>query len=470
MRIRILSILALALVGVTTLSLTRGQDRIPPASHPPEATPQASPVPAAPVATNPATRPPQPPPLSSAAKEPARDLSKLGTLQKEMLFSCQRGADWLYRDERNQGPIPVRLSAGPKDRDGGRSLSTAGRRRLRPGSRRALPRRGALRRALHTGHPGSARRHRPRFRPSRRAGIRPCPRRSSTASAPRACSSWPSTSCRPRSPTCWRSPSNCATGFAVRPAPTARCAATTSRTTTRRKPTTADSVNEYPGLALYAVLRSQKHRPAAWKTEMVRKAAAYYRAWWKDASQPGLRSGADSGLGRGLRADKGAGLRRVRLRNERLAVRPAVRSDRPAPPALVRWVHELGGRQGGGCRADHRLGGVRREPGGGVPGGREPAPIWRVISATPRAWSAVCSFYVRLQYTDANTQHFAEWYRPRLVGGFHASTQDGNLRIDYTQHALSALVAYLEDAGVRRFRRASRGVRSADAPGRVLTN
>ena len=47
-----------------------------------------------------------------------------------------------------------------------------------------------------------------------------------------------------------------------------------------------------------------------------------------------------------------------------------------------------------------------------------------------------------------NTGHFAEWYRPRLVGGFHASHQDGNLRIDYTQHAVSALVQFL-DADLR---------------------
>ena len=56
-------------------------------------------------------------------------------------------------------------------------------------------------------------------------------------------------------------------------------------------------------------------------------------------------------------------------------------------------------------------------------------------------------FLVRLQYTDANLQHFEEWYRPRLAGGFHASSQDGNLRIDYAQHALSALAMYLEDVG-----------------------
>ena len=52
-------------------------------------------------------------------------------------------------------------------------------------------------------------------------------------------------------------------------------------------------------------------------------------------------------------------------------------------------------------------------------------------------------FVTTLQYTDANTQHFADWYRPVLLGGFHASPTDGNLRIDYTQHAVCALVQYL---------------------------
>ena len=29
-------------------------------------------------------------------------------------------------------------------------------------------------------------------------------------------------------------------------------------------------------------------------------------------------------------------------------------------------------------------------------------------------------FISRLQYTEANTQHFADWYRPALVGAFYA--------------------------------------------------
>ena len=53
-------------------------------------------------------------------------------------------------------------------------------------------------------------------------------------------------------------------------------------------------------------------------------------------------------------------------------------------------------------------------------------------------------FTARLQYTEAGCSHFAEWYRPRLVGGFHASHQDGDLRIDYNQHAVSALLQFLD--------------------------
>jgi hypothetical protein len=53
-------------------------------------------------------------------------------------------------------------------------------------------------------------------------------------------------------------------------------------------------------------------------------------------------------------------------------------------------------------------------------------------------------FVTTLQYTEANTQHFAEMFRPVLVGAFHPSHQDGNLRLDCTQHAVAALSHYVE--------------------------
>jgi hypothetical protein len=53
-------------------------------------------------------------------------------------------------------------------------------------------------------------------------------------------------------------------------------------------------------------------------------------------------------------------------------------------------------------------------------------------------------FLMSLQYTPAKTQHFVDAFRPAIMGAFHASHQDGNLRIDYTQHAVCAMAQYLD--------------------------
>src|SRR4051794_3869938 len=83
--------LVLGLAGFTTLSLTRGQDR-PAAPRPfvpsPAPSGQAPGASADPAAAGPVTPP---------AAAPARDVSKYSPLQKQMLLSAQRGADWLYR-------------------------------------------------------------------------------------------------------------------------------------------------------------------------------------------------------------------------------------------------------------------------------------------------------------------------------------------------------------------------------------
>src|SRR5262249_39662978 len=42
-----------------------------------------------------------------------------------------------------------------------------------------------------------------------------------------------------------------------------------------------DAINHYPGQALCALMRSQRYRPAEWKTEVVRKALPYYQGWWR---------------------------------------------------------------------------------------------------------------------------------------------------------------------------------------------
>ena len=67
----------------------------------------------------------------------------------------------------------------------------------------------------------------------------------------------------------------------------------------------------------------------------------------------------------------------------------------------------------------------------------------RRLANYQKALEGSLQFLGTLQYTEANTQHFVEWFRPAIVGGFHFSHQDGNLRIDYAQNALLAQIEYL---------------------------
>ena len=42
-----------------------------------------------------------------------------------------------------------------------------------------------------------------------------------------------------------------------------------------------EALQHYPGTALYAIIRSHRLRPAAWKVEALRKAQAHYSAYWQ---------------------------------------------------------------------------------------------------------------------------------------------------------------------------------------------
>ncbi len=52
-------------------------------------------------------------------------------------------------------------------------------------------------------------------------------------------------------------------------------------------------------------------------------------------------------------------------------------------------------------------------------------------------------FVATLQYAGESTQHFTTDFRGFLVGGFHPSATDGNLRTDHTAFAVAALGQYL---------------------------
>jgi hypothetical protein len=199
----------------------------------------------------------------------------------------------------------------------------------------------------------------------------------------------------------------------------------------------------HAGLALQALARSAKSPAAAVRIEVVRKAHAYYRTTWTQNKNV-------------LTA-----VSHIPAYTEAyLATKDQAYADTVF--AMADWLLGLQYQPKLAPRP-HWIGGFPTTANG------------KVVSATPdiqSAWVAECltdacraaraagdlarwqryrqalemglDFTTSLQYTPNKMRHFVEEFRPALQGGFHASHQDGNLRLDYTHHAVSALAQYLE--------------------------
>ncbi len=207
-----------------------------------------------------------------------------------------------------------------------------------------------------------------------------------------------------------------------------------------------EGINYYPGEALYGLMRSQQYRPAAWKIDVVRKALPYYRAWW--------------------RAHKSLTL--VSWQTAAYTEAYLLTKEQQFADFVVEMNDWVCGHQYTQLDPRHPLwiGGFRESGEGDAPGSAPQvtsasyaeglADACRVARQAQdrtryhtyrEALERCLQFLNTLQYTEANTQHFADWYRPVLLGAFFASHHDGNLRIDYTQHAVNALVQYLTYLG-----------------------
>ncbi len=438
MRIRVLSLLGLVLVAAMTFSLTRGQDRVSPARRP-DAAPRPTP-------DKPPRELPPPAPLSPVSKEPPRDFSKLGILQKEMLFSCQRGADWLYRMNGIKGRflygyVPALKIEAEGDhylRQVGAAFALARAARFLGEERYAARSTQAILTllddtVLDSSDPPCRHTSLPSVVVNRlgAAGLLvlainelPAPQPDLLDKSEQLCN-W--IRCQAR-----------ADG-------SLHCG--DAGDDDKAQADDADCVNAYPGLALCAVLRSQKHRPAAWKTELARKAVPFYRAWWKGHRGMDFVAGQTAAWAEAfVQTKEPAFADFVYDMNDWLC---GLQYDQIDPHRLVWYGGFMSWSDGKAVDSPPTIGSAVF-----AEGLAEACRVARAASDLQRhqryteVLERCLQFVTRLQYTDANAQHFAEWYRPRLVGAFHASSRDGNLRIDYTQHALSALTAYLEDAGL----------------------
>ena len=203
-----------------------------------------------------------------------------------------------------------------------------------------------------------------------------------------------------------------------------------------------DGINYYPGEALYGLMRSQQRRPAEWKITLVRKAQGYYQPWWRQHKNMAFVPWHTAAYAEAYLATKDhvfadavnemtdwmCGLQYVALDPRHPFWTGGFMSwadDRASatPPQVSSASYAEGLAEA--CRVARQIGDVTH------------------FNRYREALERCLQFLTTLQYTDASTQHFADWYRPTLLGGFFASHQDGNLRIDYTQHAVCAMVQYL---------------------------
>jgi hypothetical protein len=203
-----------------------------------------------------------------------------------------------------------------------------------------------------------------------------------------------------------------------------------------------DAVNA--GWALQGVIRSHKQRPAEWKLDMLKKAHAFYMQQW-----PGNRSIAVAGSHTPAYAE-------AFLATKEPAFKASVF-------AMNDWLVGLQLRENAQSSRKHWNGGFPRMQNGKPD--QAPPDIWSSLAAESLADACrvakaagdlqrlqryeraliQCSYFLMsLQYSPNNTVHFADKFVPRILGGFYASHQDGNLRVDYTQHSLCAMVQYLD--------------------------
>ena len=200
----------------------------------------------------------------------------------------------------------------------------------------------------------------------------------------------------------------------------------------------------YAGPALAALAASNRNAAAAWKQQALARGCAYYRQQWKSKQQPAMAPWLIAAY-----ADM-----HLQTKQKDYADFVLEMGDQ-----IAKLQYEGGDRQ----HAEWR-------------GGFPPIVDGKLVTSDPTADTAffalalaeacrmirsmdhpdaarydryravltrTLQFLTTLQYGEDNTVHFAAHFRPYLVGAFHSSLTDGNLRVDQTAIAVCALTQFL---------------------------
>ena len=419
MRIRkawLLGSVALGLSGWVLLSWSRGQEQ-------------------------PGRPPMNPKPPAQEAPRPAPDLSRLSPLQRQFYLSAQWGADWLYRANRPDGRfmagyLPALQLVAEGDhylRQVGAAAALARAARFTGNERYlARARQAVLTLLLDTAPDPKDPRVRSTTLPSAVVN-----RLGAAGLLLLAIHELPS----PGNDLLDQGEQLAAFIFRQQQ-PDGSLSCSNGAAGTDRPPEQTEGEAHYPGQALAGLMASQRNRPAPWKTEVVRKALAHYGPWWKAHPNPAMVPWHTAAYTEAflLTKDK-AFADAVFDMNDWLCGLQYTRLD----PRHPQWIGGFMGFEAGKT--------ITAEPqvhaAGYAESLIEACRVARQLGDVPHheryrtAARGCLQFLTTIQFTEANTTHFADWYKPVVVGGFHAAPQDGNLRLDYTQQAVSALVRYL---------------------------
>lgn len=202
-------------------------------------------------------------------------------------------------------------------------------------------------------------------------------------------------------------------------------------------------VNEYPGLALQAIVAGNAVKPAAWKVEAAKKGVEFYRAMFRAKPHPMLAATLTPACAEWYHQAKVNDAATAAFEmNDWLCGLQISGTD----PRTPQW--------GGGFRGV--LDGRQTD----TPPGPETGPYVQSLACACKLTRSTLDaarnakyraalmdsvqFLTGLQYLEANTRHFETAFRANmLIGAFHLSPTDGNLRIDATATAITGLVRFL---------------------------
>jgi hypothetical protein len=451
MRFRLIAMLlpaAVAAAGFLSLSLTHGQAQpIAPGAPPPPTAPPTKTAPPPIILTGGSNGPVEtkPIPATTPADSPSasHDLSSLTDAQKQVLLSCRRGAEWLYNMNRidgrfRYGYVPALghdLEGDHYLRQVGAAFGLARAARFTGDKRYNVRATQAILALLDDTTVDDPKNPRIRYT------TLPSPlvnRLGSAGLLVLAISELPS----PQADLLDKAEQLC-NYIRKQSQPDGSLSYADAGAEGKPGQEDSDGVNYYPGEALCALMASQRHRPAVWKTELARKAVAYYHPWWRKNKNMAFVPWQTAAYAEAYVATKEQAFADcVNEMNDWLCELQYTQTDQRHPEwrggfrngsdrAKVEAAPQIGSAVyveslAEACRMARQAGDVKR------------------FDRYSAAADECLRFLSLLQYTEGNSSHFDENYRKRLIGGFFASHQDGNLRIDYTQHAVSAMVLYLE--------------------------